>query len=155
MRGEILRVAVSQIGTQEATGRNDGEVVKYLKSVGLNKGDPYCAAFVYWVGREALGKQNPYPQSGWSPDMVEGGVLVSKGLPIKPASTFGIYFQSKGRVAHTGLIESAGESSVVTIEANTSPSSSSGDQRNGDGVWRKKRLRASLYKTKDWIDAGK
>ena len=83
--------------------------------------------------------------------MVEGGILVSKGLPVKVASTFGIFFKSKGRVAHTGLIEKWGESSAITIEANTSPSATSGDQRNGDGVWRKKRLKASLYKTKDWI----
>lgn len=147
-----MGVAESQVGTTEATGRNDGEVVKYLRSVGLAKGDPYCAAFVYWCGREALGKSNPYPQSGWSPDMVAGGTLVSSGAPAKPADTFGIYFPSKKRIAHTGLVAEWGKTSVTTIEANTSPSATSGDQRNGDGVWKKKRLRASLYKTKDWID---
>jgi hypothetical protein len=60
-RERLMAVAISQIGTQEASGRNDGPVVKYLRSVGLYAGDPYCAAFVYWCGREALGPANPFP----------------------------------------------------------------------------------------------
>ena len=88
--------------------------------------------------------------------MVQGGTRVSAGKQASPADAFGIYFPSKGRVAHTGLVAEWGKTSVTTIEANTSPSSTSGDQRNGDGVWKKKRLKASLYSTRDWVDpAGK
>lgn len=148
-----MAVAAGEIGTTEKTGRNDGEVEKYLTSVGLKKGDPYCAAFVFWVGRESLGASNPYPRSGWSPDQVEGGSLVSNGATARPGDTFGIYFPSKGRVAHTGFVETWGSGSVVTIEANTSPQAATGEaDRNGDGVWRKRRLKASLYKVKDWIE---
>ena len=49
-------IAISQIGTKELTGNNDGpEIEKYLKSVGLNpKGKyPYCAAGQYWSFRTA------------------------------------------------------------------------------------------------------
>jgi hypothetical protein len=152
-RAQAIAVAASQIGTTEATGRNDGEPVKYLASVGLQKGDPYCAAFVYWVGREALGPRNPYPRTGWSPSMVAGGVLVRNGGIGKPADTFGIYFPKLGRVGHTGFVAEWGKSSVVTIEANTNKDAAPGSaqDRDGGGVWKKKRLKASIYRVKDWI----
>lgn len=42
-------IAISQIGTKELTGNNDGpEIKKYLNSVGLGEGNPYCAAGQYW-----------------------------------------------------------------------------------------------------------
>lgn len=51
------RYALSQIGTMEQKG-NRGEVGKYLATVGLGEGYPYCAAGVYWSfskGAEELG----------------------------------------------------------------------------------------------------
>lgn len=54
--GELLiaseRIALSQIGVREL-GNNRGEVAKYLASVGLGEGHPYCAAGVYWCFSEA------------------------------------------------------------------------------------------------------
>ena len=55
-----MDIAKTQIGVAEATGHNDGvQVEKYLKSVGLGKGYPWCAAFVNWslnqVGIEGAG----------------------------------------------------------------------------------------------------
>jgi hypothetical protein len=46
------RIALTQIGVREV-GNNRGEVAKYLTSVGLNEGHPYCAAGVYWCFSEA------------------------------------------------------------------------------------------------------
>lgn len=50
--GNLLRrseeIALEQVGTIEKTGKNDGYVVKYLNSVGLNEGAPYCAAGQYY-----------------------------------------------------------------------------------------------------------
>lgn len=41
--------AIAQVGVREKSGRNDGYMVEqYLKSVGLSKGNPYCAAGQYW-----------------------------------------------------------------------------------------------------------
>ncbi len=54
--GELLivseRIALSQVGVREV-GNNRGEVAKYLASVGLGEGHPYCAAGVYWCFSEA------------------------------------------------------------------------------------------------------
>lgn len=152
-RDAVMAAARSQIGTQERTGRNDGPVEKYLTSVGLAKGDPYCAAFVYWCGREALGPRNPFPRSGWSPDMVSRpDWLRGKGKPPEAGDTFGIHFASKGRVAHTGLVAARNAASITTIEANTSPQAATGEaDRNGDGVWRKIRPLSTIHSTKRWL----
>ena len=50
--------ALTQVGTREKSGHNDGDVEKYLKALGLKKGDAYCAAGQYWcflVSADALG----------------------------------------------------------------------------------------------------
>jgi hypothetical protein len=43
-----LDTAIAQVGTIELTGKNDGPVAKYLASVGLPEGYPYCAAGQYY-----------------------------------------------------------------------------------------------------------
>lgn len=155
-REDIIYVAGTQVGAQEKTGHNDGEVDKYLKSVGLGgTGSPYCAAFVYWCAREA-GFGEFYPKSAWSPDMVrEPTWKQGAGKEPKPADTWGIYFKSKGRVAHTGFVKkwNAGSGIVTTIEANTSPEATSGSSkdRDGDGVWSKIRPIRTIYSAKSWL----
>lgn len=150
-REALIRTAAAEIGTQEATGKNDGPVVKYLTSTGNSKGEPYCASFVYWCGKTALGTKNPFPKSAWSPDFVSGGT--SKIDTARPGDTFGIYFSSKGRVAHTGLIKGKQGKYLVTIEGNTAPSASAGSasDRDGDGVWSKLRSPSTIYRIKSWL----
>ena len=150
-RANVLRVASGEVGTREKTGNNDGPVEKYLNAVGAAKGAPYCAAFVAWVGNKALGKASPFPMSAWSPDMVKGGT--SKIETARPGDTFGIYFPSKGRVAHTGFIERREGNFLVTIEANTSASAASGSaaDREGEGVFRKRRHVQTVRLVKAWL----
>ncbi len=152
----VISKAASQVGVIEKTGRNDGEVDKYLAAVGLGgTRNPYCAAFNYWVGRESLGSANPYPRSAWSPDHLKGGRRVTATNEIKAGETFGIYFPSKGRIAHTGLVERREGGNLVTIEANTSGNAASGSaaDRDGQGVFRKRRPWRTVHSTRDWIPA--
>lgn len=155
-RERVLAVAETQIGVTELTGRNDGpEIEAYLASVGLNpKGRaPYCAAFNFWVGREALGSRNPFPRSAWSPSHLSGGQRVTATSPILGGEAFGIYFASKKRIAHTGLTVRRDGVNIITIEANTSPQAAPGTarDRDGDGVWRKRRHWRTVHSTRDWI----
>jgi len=155
-RERVLQVAASQIGLTEKSGRNDGaQVEAYLKATGLDpKGRaPYCAAFVHWVGKEALGDRNPYPKSAWSPDMVKGGVRVTESTVIKGGETFGIWFPSKGRIAHTGLVERREGGNLITIEANTSGAAAVGSaaDRDGQGNFRKRRPWRTVHSVRDWI----
>jgi len=153
-RERVIAVAASQVGITEATGNNDGEPDKYLASVGLaGSHAPYCAAYVYWVGQQALGERNPYPKSAWSPSQVAGGVRVTEATVIKGGETFGIYFPSKKRIGHTGLIERRDGASFITLEANTSANAAVGSaaDREGQGVFRKRRHWRTVHNTKDWM----
>lgn len=63
-------IGLQQVGTIEKSNRNDGDVLKYLYSVGLTAGNPYCAAGQYFCFAEAVRKLNlttqtiPIPRTG-------------------------------------------------------------------------------------------
>lgn len=138
-REAVLAVARPLVGQVEE-GNNAGRFVeKVLSSVGLGAGHPWCAAFNFYVFREA-GFASLVPRSAWSPDWVKGG----RRGQAHPADVFGIYFPAKGRVAHTGIVEATGKTFVTTIEGNTNAAGG----REGDGVYRKKRpLKTLILKT--------
>ena len=146
VRSRIIATAAKEVGVREKTGQNDGKAIaEYLRSVGLNRPEPYCAAFVCWVfQKEGLSK----PRSGWSPDLFPQSRLARSALP---GNVIGIYFPQLKRIAHAGLIEKVDGSWISTIEANTNVSGS----REGDGVYRKKRHFRTIYRMADWIEKGR
>jgi hypothetical protein len=153
-RNCIIDVAHSQIGVMELTGKNDGkEVEAYLRSVGLGKGYPWCAAFVYWVYNECNAKT---VRSAWSPSFFPVSKTVFKrgaknNKKPNPADVFGLYFNHLGRIAHVGIIDSWSEHHVITIEGNTSNANSGEATREGDGVYRKRRLTRTIYAVSSWV----
>jgi len=154
-REDVQAVALSLVGTRELTGRNDGPVIdRILASVGLEgTGAPYCAAFNRFAFDQA-GLPTVGPRSAWSPDWLRGATWTRQtgGKTPLPSDAFGIYFPAKGRVAHTGLVRTWGDSVVITIEGNTSPEVTTGEaDRNGDGIWSKRRLKRQIYSVRDWI----
>lgn len=141
----------TEIGVREQSNRNDGDrVEEYLAYTANRKGEPWCASFVCW----ALGKAGiSNPRSAWSPDLLPPSRYVwknswqkSKRLP-QSGDVFGIWFSDKGRVAHCGFIDAWSNSYVFTVEGNTNEIGS----REGDGVYRKRRLKSSLYAVADWV----
>lgn len=73
MLEESRRVLFEELGTREATNRNDGEKINgYLSSVGLTSGSSYCVAGQYYcfeLARKRLGlpsRCNPLPRTGLS-----------------------------------------------------------------------------------------
>ena len=154
-RDKMVTLAVTQIGTQERTGHNDGPVDKYLAAVGLGgTRNPYCAAFVYWTGRNALGSKNPVPKSAWSPDFGSSPATatISAG---RPGDTFTIYHANLGRIGHTGLVRGWQGRYLWTVEANTSPSAATlaedRDATTKGGVWSKLRDPRTVYRIKSWL----
>jgi len=61
---------------------------------------------------------------------------------------FGLYFPEKGRIAHVGFIDEWKDSWVVTVEGNTNVLGS----REGDGVYRKRRLVGTVYRVAKYVD---
>lgn len=159
VRAKLKRIYTGQIGVREKTGRNDGEQVeRYLRYVHLDKGNAWCAAMVCWaLGQACLDN----PRSGWSPDLFPAPRLVwqrrrelqvalpgnKTGAMPQPGDVFGIWFPDKRRIAHCGFVDQWSGSWVITVEGNTNPRGS----REGDGVYRRRRLAQSLYRVADWV----
>jgi len=126
-------------------------VEEYLHSCGLPKGQPWCAAFVCWTFKKAGVKAIV---SGYSPNwFTPKYVIWSRGgkhnLTPQPADVGGLWFANKGRIAHTFFIDSwpPGSSTAITVEGNTNEAGS----REGDGVYRKRRLKTQLYKISRYL----
>ena len=66
----------------------------------------------------------------------------------RAGDVFGIYFPEKKRIAHVGFIDQWDENWLITVEGNTN---SSGD-REGDGVYRKRRPIRSIYRVARYIN---
>ncbi|WP_420582083.1 CHAP domain-containing protein [Reichenbachiella sp.] len=144
------------IGVREATGQNDGiEVEKYLATTGLGKGFAWCAAFVNYH-LTSCGVETP-KSPAWSPSWFTANVIYHKGELTyrdygykRPRSgdVFGIYFKSKQRIAHVGFVDQwpTRNRYLVTVEGNTNKAGS----REGDGVYRKYRLKSQVHKISRW-----
>lgn len=151
-REQVARTFLNEVGVQEETGNNDGpRIESYLKITGLGKGFPYCAAFVAWVYTR---NHIPNPRSAWSPDWFPEKNVIYTNRPgiqetIVPdtGDVFGIYFPEKGRIAHVGFILTWGKQ-VTTVEGNTSADGG----RDGDGVYKKYRLKTQIYKVSRWLN---
>lgn len=142
------------MGVKERTGNNDGErVERYLRAVGLTKGNPWCAASMAFVYNSC---RIPNPMSGYCPDWFRAPYLVYQrnlhGLDdfntAKPGDVFGIWFNSKNRIAHMGMIEEVNGGYVTTLEGNTNEAGS----RDGDGFMRKYRLVDQVYAVANYAD---
>ena len=152
IQSKVKATFENQIGVRELTGSNDGKMVEtFLKSVRLNKGNAWCAAFVSWVLQQC---QIVNPKSGWCPNWfpVEKTIYKVSQPPInretpQTGDVFGIYFSNKNRVAHVGFIMEWTDKYAVTVEGNTNEAGS----REGDGVYKKKRLKRQIYAVSSWI----
>lgn len=144
VRDKVKKTYDAEVGIREKTGHNDGiRVETYLKYCGLGKGNPWCASFVCWTyGQSGINN----PKSGYCPDLFTIKKIIYKrtgkinSLP-KQGDVWGLYFPEKGRVAHVGFVDQWQSKYVVTVEGNTNEAGS----REGDGVYRKRRLIKSIY----------
>jgi hypothetical protein len=146
---DITTVYLSQVGARELTGKNDGkQVEKYLRSVGLKKGYAWCAAFVRWCFDTAGIKTsiNGAAASAHNPK----DLVYFHGKQLKepePGDVFTLWFNSLGRIAHTGFYHARVNSSVYeSVEGNTNEAGS----REGDGVYKKYRSFKATYSISRW-----
>lgn len=113
------------------------EVEKYLASVGLGKGNPWCQAYVYWVLDELskkLGTKNPAPKVGtvkghWDSAPAENKLTIDKVRSnpelIRPGMVFVMWrdksWASGGTLGHTGIVIKANpaDKTFTAIEGNT------------------------------------
>ncbi|MGB4400012.1 MAG: hypothetical protein WBJ10_11625 [Daejeonella sp.] len=175
MQTKVQQIYTSQIGVREQQPNSGPAVETYLRYVNLPRGNPWCAAFDCCVyGRPGVGN----PRTGWSPDLFGEGLIIwsaadqrtkskEQGLPPSvpyayphglttnneqgttptTGDIFGLYFPEKHRIAHVGFIDQWDGTWMISVEGNTNISGS----REGDGVYRKRRLVKSVYKVARYI----
>ena len=73
---------------------------------------------------------------------------LATGNPPLATDVFGIYFPEKKRIAHVGFVDAWDGTWLTTVEGNTNVLGS----REGDGVYRKRRLVSSIYKVARYIN---
>lgn len=147
-----LNIAIQQIGIKEKTGKNDGpEVEAYLKSIGLPKGNPYCVAGHYWSFIQACEQLKlpvsaiPIPKSGLA--LATYKLAKKKGTEVYAIIEIGdiMIWQKPNKInGHFArVINVLDFLTVKTIEFNTS-NGLHGSQRDGDGVFQRKRYTNKL-----------
>lgn len=148
-RKSIDEIYMSQVGVSEATGHNDGRSVEmYLRSVGLGKGYAWCAAFVRWCFDSAhvRTKINGAAASCYSKSLA----VYANGKTIREPKTgdvFTLWYNSLGRIGHTGFYHSRLNSTVfMSCEGNTGQGGAVDvGSREGDGVYKKYRSFKATY----------
>lgn len=118
-----------------------------MSAAGLGKGYAWCAAFVNWV---YLQNDIPGPASpAWSPSWFPDDKTLANKFGRR-GDVFGVYFKSKGRIAHVGFLDEDfenGKNTIMTVEGNTNDAGS----REGDGVYRKRRSKNQIFKVSCWL----
>jgi hypothetical protein len=150
----LIQKSFDYVGIREATGNNDGpEIERFLAFVGFDKGFAWCAAIMSTMFHEC-GVYNA-PISAWSPDWsIAGDVIWQQGdLPskarmlVRPGDHFTIYYKSKSRVGHVGMVVAA-RRSLNTFEGNTNEAGSS----DGEGTYFRVRPLSMIYRINKLID---
>ena len=156
-----LDMAATQVGVLEVGRNNYGPQVRdYLASTGFKEGAPWCAAFIHWTYRGCdriiepsksfalAAKWHPkarrvWERKAWTPDTADTWSRVSAN-----GDHFALWYNSLNppRIGHTGLVYDEDEAFIYTIEGNTG----SGGSRDGDGVYRRKRLKKSVHCVSRW-----
>jgi hypothetical protein len=105
----------------------------------------WCAPYVSYVFL-----QNGYlrPRSAWSPDLFPKSRLAKSA---RPDDVLGVYFTDLQRIAHVGIVEKMDGDWCVSLEGNTNIAGN----RNGDGIYRCRKHRRTIFKYVDWISPGK
>lgn len=150
-RDQLGQVYLSQVGIKEQGGANRGrQVEQYLASVGFGPGYAWCGAFVSWCYQQ-VGIR--HPKSAWVPSYArKQNIVYQRGefvqqLP-KAEDVFMIWFERLRRPAHIGFVDQWKNQWVNTVEGNTNDNGS----REGDGVYRKRRLQRQVRAVSNFID---
>ena len=133
----VLAVARSQLGTRESPRGSNR--TPYGAVYGLD-GQPWCQIFIWWCFQRAdLGAL--VPKGAYTPTIARWYRDRGQwGSAPRPGALAYMRFPGLDRISHVGIVETIpGDGSVITIEGNTRAPGVSGSQRDGDGVWRRRR----------------
>mgnify|MGYP001167292155 FL=1 len=151
---EVIKQAKKYLGEQEVPKLSNRslKIDYWLVEAGVPVGNPWCAAFITMMGRQALGTAWPVTNTAsvqrmvdWAKTLIAAGVWVD--TPQK-GDLFVLYFDSLSRYGHVGLVtEVLNNGSFKTIEGNTNSDGS----RDGYGVFEREHKQNAKTKYIRWI----
>lgn len=147
----VINEAKRYVGLQEVPKlSNRGLQIDYwLIEAGVGIGNPWCAAFVSAIGRQALGIAWPVVNHAYVQTIVNWGKNFLVNTPEK-GDLFVLYFPSLRRFAHIGFVsEVLPNGQFQTIEGNSNPEGG----RDGYGVFENKRKVTENTKFIRWVNA--
>lgn len=140
LRQEILNLAHSYIGIKETRNNSGPEIDEIIKYCGYSYEIPWCGCFVYLV-YDSCGintPKKPEYSPNWFKEITNNP---------RPADAVGIYFSSKRRIAHVGILDTIIGTDLIYTSGNTSDI----NLRDGDTVAKKRLpITKSIYFS-DWI----
>ena len=155
-RSAVLAVVARYLHVREQPkGSNRGpEIDRWLHAVSSPLGSPWCAAFLHGSGVEALGPEDwPFKRSGRVQDVVDACRAAHRTRPIReavPGDLVAFYFQKLNRYAHIAILRDKSGKYVWTTDGNSIADGATGDQREGWGVFEKKRLLSDRMLALTW-----
>ena len=138
----LVAEAANYVGHTEAPpGSNRSpQIDSWLQAVHSPIGSPWCMAFAWCMGRDALGMNWPVPKAGRVQTVVDWAM---RELFYREDPRMGdlavLYFPALARYAHVGIVRGLHSETFSTIEGNTVPDGSGGNQREGYGIFRRTR----------------
>lgn len=141
---KVIQIARGEIGVREGRSSSGSwnNRVKYNDwYVSIGRGEVYrnaswCAIFVSWVARKAGVPTSVIPNHAYTP--TGWNWFKSRGRDVtnpRPGDILYVYYPSRGRIGHVGIVERRSGSYIYTIEGNTNTTGSS----QGNGVYRLRR----------------
>lgn len=147
----IVAVAANEVGIRE-TSKNQGPgIAKYWSATsyldGYKNREPYCAACVCWIVKQACADQShsfslptsavAYDFERWAKNNAGNGVALVEPEQARAGDIFTL-----SAASHVGIVESVHGDTATTLEGNTDGSGS----REGDGYYRRTRNLTSFRK---------
>lgn len=146
-----LQVMQGEVGVTEQGGNNRGErVAMYLRSANIHTPAAWCAAILVW-SYNVCGI--PHNMTAWSPSVTNRNRVYDRRFPknnttdIKAGDVATLFYKNLGRIGHALIIEkpNPNKNYYTTIEGNTNEGGSRETTTGRDGVFRRKRLKSSIY----------
>ena len=141
-RQQLYDWAQSKVGQRETHGKNRSPFIDSLnRAAKVPMGSPYCGSFVGF-GNAKFGFDIPKGYA-WSPTWAanERAVRVPDTMDV-----FTLFYPKLKRVGHVGFHVHTKGAHIETIESNTNDALS----REGDGVYAKRRKKASIHRFTRW-----
>lgn len=116
-----VEIARAELGVHEEGGNNRGpRVEEYLRAVGLEPGNAWCAAFVFYVFREAskrAGLVNPCPRVGAAIRLWK----LTEPICRDSTPTVGAIYvlDHGGGLGHAGIVTALDDTTPIELSGNT------------------------------------